>query len=150
MTGMKFLNRGRALSLDSGLLMGGSRQIQTVRTDITRKLLIEYTLRCLSKPFLPELFVPNFKKKVKPVFPWQVLIKGSCLNPARLKRDLLSAPSDRSCGHARTGISENSPFAGKTLAENKLTSKKLLVFGIERGRSWVFYTIFQRGGPGRR
>jgi hypothetical protein len=40
-------------------------------------------------------------------------------------------------GLVRTAISENSPFAGKTLAENKLTSKKLLVFGIERGRSWV-------------
>ena len=40
-------------------------------------------------------------------------------------------------GLVRAAVSGNSPFAGKTLSENKLTSKKLLVFGIERGKSWI-------------
>lgn len=40
-------------------------------------------------------------------------------------------------GLVRTTITENSPFAGKTLGENNFKRKKLLVFGIERGKSWI-------------
>lgn len=40
-------------------------------------------------------------------------------------------------GLVRTAIKENSPLAGKTLGENKLKRKKLLVFGIERGKKWI-------------
>ncbi len=40
-------------------------------------------------------------------------------------------------GMVRATMTENSPFVGKTLGENKMTLKKLLVFGIERGGKWI-------------
>ncbi len=40
-------------------------------------------------------------------------------------------------GLVRAIIKENSPFAGSSLLEYKLTEKGLLVLGIERGKNWI-------------
>ncbi len=40
-------------------------------------------------------------------------------------------------GLVRAAIKEGSQLAGKTLEEIKLRRKKLLVFGIERGKKWI-------------
>ena len=40
-------------------------------------------------------------------------------------------------GLVRAIITENSPFIGNSLSENKLTEKGLLVLGIERGKNWI-------------
>lgn len=40
-------------------------------------------------------------------------------------------------GLVRVIVTESSPLIGGSLAEHKLTEKKILVLGIERGRNWV-------------